>query len=52
MLERWVAESIAFMGGWLGVAPQAAMAIVYTVTYVMFFWPMSFSYAIAAMIGA
>lgn len=39
------------MSGLLGVQSQAAMVVVYSISMLIFYWPLSFAFAISALVG-
>lgn len=51
-LEYWACEAIQVMGGILGVQVQGAMVVVYSVSMLMFYLPLSFAFAVSALVGS
>lgn len=50
--EEWCGQGITMMSALLGVRSQAAIYITYSVMMLLFYIPLSFSYAISALVGA
>jgi len=50
--EEWANEGLKFLSGLLGAQNQSAMVIVFSVNSLLFLFPLSFSFAISALVGA